>query len=233
MIIKSLPQFYQSQKWRDFRRAIIAQRMNREDGVVYSEYSGQPINNDYDIVLHHIKPLTLENVNDYTVALNPDNIQIVTPQEHNEIHARFGYNTERKVYYVYGAPLSGKTRFVQSAKGNSDIIVDFDSIWEALTGERYYKPNALKQNAFELRRALYDQIKTRYPRQGWERAWVIEGGARRADRERRMQELGAEPIFIQATEAECLARLEADPERRKVKDKWRQYIKDWFRDYEE
>lgn len=228
-MFESLNQFYTSQTWVKFRKALIAERTNPSDGILYSEYSGKPIANGYDIILHHKKPLTMNNVNDFSISLNPENIMIVTHAEHNEIHARFGYCAERKVYYVYGAPCSGKTSFVYRVKGNSDLILDMDSIWECLTGDRYSKPNALKQNAFAIRNAIYDMIKTRYPRQGWERAYVIETGARKAQREERIKTLGAEPIFIEATKEECLARLEQDTKR--DKEKWKEYIDEWFNDY--
>lgn len=231
-MFNTIADFYTSSAWRKFRAALIAERTNKEDGILYSEYSGKPITNLYDVVLHHKKPLTMQNVNDYSVSLNPENITICTHREHNEIHSRFGYCTERKVYYVYGAPLSGKTYFVQNSKGNSDIVIDMDNIWQCITGgERYFKPKALKQNAFALRKALLDMVKTRFPRQGWERAWVIEGGARKAERESRIKELGAEPIYIEATKEECLERLAKDKDRKAFAEEWRQYICDWFAEY--
>jgi len=232
MMFKRLADFYQSQLWRDFRKSLIAERTNKVDGVLYSEYSGKAIANGYDIVLHHKIPLTLQNVNDFSISLNPDNIMIVTHTEHNEIHARFGYCTERKVYYVYGCPCSGKNTFVNSVKGNSDIVVDIDNIWQCVTGgERYFKPQALSQNVFAIRTAMLDMIKTRYPRTGWERAWIIEGGARKAERERRIKELGAEPIFIDCTKEEALQRLASDTERQQYSKEWEQYIIKWFEEY--
>ena len=129
----SLPHFYNSDIWRTFRLQLIHERTN-ENGDLLSEYSGKPIVKAYDIVLHHKTPLTMANVNDFNISLNADNIMIVTQKEHNEIHARFGYVAQRKVYYVYGAPCSGKTTFVNSVKGNSDLIVDMDNIWQCITG---------------------------------------------------------------------------------------------------
>lgn len=227
--------FYTSARWREFRMSVIESRRNKEDGLVYSDHSKKPIEDENDIIAHHKKPLTLQNVNDFSVSLNPENIMLVTPQEHNEIHARFGYCTERKVYYVYGAPCSGKTSYVNRAKGNSDIVIDMDNIWECLTGgDRYEKPNALKNNVFAVRGCLLDMIKTRYPRNGgWERAWIIEGGARKVERESRISSLGAEPIFIKATKEECLKRLDKDKARKKHKDAWVGYIEKWFEEYQE
>lgn len=227
----SLSQFYNSDEWRKFRQSLIAERINPADGILYDEYNGKPIVKAYDIVLHHKIPLTMQNVNDYSISLNPDNIMIVSQRSHNEIHKRFGYCTERKVYYVYGSPCSGKTTFVNSIKGNSDIVVDMDNIWQCITGgERYEKPNALKTNAFIVRDALYDSIKTRTGK--WERAFIITGGAIKSERERQISVFGAEPIFIDTDKETCLQRLASDTSRTIAqKSEWQKYIIKWWEDY--
>ena len=228
----TLSEFYTSDLWRKFRKNLILERINKSDGLIYDEFSGKPILNTYDIVLHHIQPLTMQNVNDFTISLNPDNIMIVTHKSHNEIHKRFGYCTQRKVYYVYGAPCSGKNTFVNESKGNSDILVDIDNVWECITGgERYYKPQALKTNAFIMRDCMLDMVKTRAGK--WERAWIIEGGARKAERERRIKSLGAEPIFIDTDKETCLNRLANDEKRIKYVDEWTTYIEQYFNEYQE
>ena len=113
---QTLSQFYNSTEWREFRKRIIAERVNPADGVLYCQHSGKALINNYDIVLHHITPLTPANVNDYAVSLNPENILIVSQAAHNAIHSRFGYTTQRKVYFFYGAPCSGKNTFVKETK---------------------------------------------------------------------------------------------------------------------
>lgn len=227
----SLPQFYTSELWRNFRKALILERTSA-DGVLYCEHSGKPLVQTYDIVAHHKIPLTMANVNDMNISLNPDNVMIVSQSAHNEIHGRFGYLAERKVYYVFGAPCAGKTTFVRDVKGNSDIVLDMDSIWECITGERYAKPNALKTNAFMIRDAMTDMIRTRAGR--WEKAFVIEGGARKAERERKIALLGAEPIYIDTDKKTCLCRLASCEDRTEAqKVEWTKYIEQWFEDYEE
>ena len=228
----SLPQFYNSDDWRKFRAGLIQSRVNPDDGVLYDEHTGRPLLKPYDIVLHHIKPLTMENVNDFSVSLNPENILIVSQRSHNEIHARFGYCAERKVYFVYGAPCSGKTTFVRQIEGNSDLVVDMDSIWECITGSRYDKPAALRAVAFGLRDSLIDMVKTRAGK--WERAFVIAGGAVKSERERQIYSLGAEPIFLAEAQATCLRRLASDQNRTPAqKEEWAKYINRWFEDYTE
>lgn len=226
----SLQQFYNSQEWRQLRQMLIAERVNPDDGILYCQHSGKPLLNSFDIVAHHIKPLTMQNVNDYSISLNPDNILLVSQQAHNEIHARFGYCTQRKVYIIHGAPCSGKTSFVDSIKGNSDLIVDIDNLWEAVTGRRYYKPAALKAAVFAMRDALLETVKTRAGK--WERCFIIEGLPYKAERERRSVVYGAELIHIDTDEQTCLQRLQADDSRREYAAEWRQYIADYFNRYQ-
>lgn len=209
---------------------LIAERTNKDDGVLYCQHSGKPLVNSFDIVAHHIQPLTLQNVNDHAISLNPANILLVSQKSHNEIHARFGYGAQRKVYIVHGAPCSGKSSFVNSIKGNSDLIVDIDNIWEAVTGKRYYKPAALKANVFAMRDALLETVKTRAG--NWERCFIIEGLPFKAERERRTTLFGAELIYIDTDKETCLQRLQADESRREYADEWRKYIDDYFIRYQ-
>ena len=226
---RTLHDFYVSKEWRTFREMLIHQR-TKPDGVLYDELNGQPLIKAYDIIAHHKQQLTVQNVNDYSISLNPDNIMLVSMRSHNEIHKRFGYAQGRKVYYVYGAPCSGKSSYVESVKGNSDIIADIDLIWAAITGgQRYVKPDALKVNAFQLYSAVLDQIKTRAGK--WERAYIITGGAHKGQRERQLAELGAEPIFIDTPKEVCLQRLNGDTQRDVTQ--WAGYIDEWFSVYQE
>ena len=173
----------------------------------------------------------MQNVNDASISLNPENIMLVSHRSHNEIHARYGFTTQKKVYYVYGAPCSGKSSFVANSKGNSDLVVDIDLIWQAVTGgELYFKPDALKTIVFQLRDSLLEMVKTRAGK--WERAWIIEGGAVKSNRMRRIEALGAEAIFIPTDKETCLQRLASDDKRTLVRDEWTSYIDQWFEQYQ-
>ena len=227
----SLAQFYTSDEWRGLRAALISERMNPRDGILYCEECGEPILNLYECIGHHKQELTMQNVNDYSISLNPENIALVHMKCHNAIHARFGYTALKKVYYVWGAPCSGKSTFVRENKGNSDLVVDIDLLWQAVTGGALYdKPDALKTPVFALRDSLLDVVKTRAGK--WERAWIIEGGARKGDRERRIAALGAEDIFINTDKETCYMRLASDERRVCVRDQWHKYISDWFSTYQ-
>lgn len=231
-MFRTLAEFYTSKEWRAFRQQLIHERTNKADGILYDEYSGKPLLKKFDIIAHHKQQLTLQNVNDFSISLNPENIMLVSMASHNEIHKRFGYAQGRKVYLVYGAPCSGKSSWVNSVKGNSDLIIDIDLVWQAITGGRkYFKPDALKACAFQIHASLLDMAKTRQGK--WERAYIITGGAHKGQRERQLQELGAEPIFIDTDKETCLQRLQSDTERAEIRDQWAEYIADWFKAYQE
>ena len=234
MRFESLPQFYTSSEWRKFRQVVIAERINPSDGVLYDEYSGKPILRSYEIILHHKTELTIQNVNDPSISLNPDNIMIVTPKSHNEIHNRFGGRIktwQRKVYYVYGAPCSGKSTFVRENMQKGDLVLDIDRLWSALSGQpEYIKPNEIKAVVFNARNAILDSIKTRAG--NWQQAFVIEGGALIGDRMRRIETLGAECIFIDTPREACIERLIRDDSRAEVQGQWIDYINTWFDSYQ-
>lgn len=224
-----LETFYQSKEWLAFRKQLIEDRTH-EDGFIYDEITKQPIVRAYDLILHHKEELTDENVNDYNVSLNPDNILIVSHKTHNRIHERFGTPTRQQVYIVFGAPLSGKTSWVRENKGAGDLVLDIDSIWECIgAGERYIKPNSLKEDVFAVRDCLLDCV--RYRRGKWHNAYVIGGYALSSDRERITRELAAREIFIDTPKEVCFERLEMDEARRTL-PQYKEFIEEWFRLYE-
>ncbi len=219
--------FYRSTEWRKLLDTLKAERLDN-NGNIICEYCGKPIVRAYDCIGHHKEELTEENVNDYSVALNPDNIALVHHKCHNYIHNKFGHK-QREVFIVYGAPLAGKSSWVAEAKTDSDLVIDMDNIWQCITGgERYSKPPKLNAVAFSIRNTLIEAVKYRQGK--WDNAFVIGGYPLQAERERLARELGAREVLIEATEEECLARLEADTSGRD-KDKWRGYIAEWFTRY--
>ena len=229
MYFNTMSDFYRSKAWEDFRKVIIAER-TQMDGFVYCEHCGKPIVKAYDVILHHMEHLTLDNVNDANIAFNPDNIQIVHFRCHNEIHNRFGKWT-RHIYLVYGSPLSGKSTYVQERAGLHDLVIDLDKIRACITNNpMYIRSGRLDDNVFGVRDFLYEQIKTR--RGKWVNAFVIGGFPYKGERERLCLELGAESIYIPCTEDEALARLQVCEDGRDKKE-WSKYISTWFSRYQE
>lgn len=192
----NLAKFYTSTEWRRLRLQLMNERLNKYGEIICAE-CGKPIVRASECIGHHKIELTLQNVNDYNVSLNPANIDLVHLACHNVIHNRFGgriKDYQRKVYYVWGAPCSGKSTFVKDNMQRGDLILDIDKLWSALSGQpEYIKPNEIKAVVFNARNAIFESIKMRAGK--WQQAFIIEGGALVGDRMRRIDALGAESII--------------------------------------
>jgi len=225
----NLDTFYQSKEWLAFRKQVIEDR-TAPDGFIYDEVTKRPIVRAYDLILHHIVELTEDNVNNLNVSLNPENILVVSHATHNRIHDNFATIKRQQVYLVYGAPLSGKTTWVHENKNPGDLVIDIDSIWECISGgNRYNKPNSLKENAFAVRNCLLDCVK--YRRGKWRNAYIIGGYALSSERERIRAELAAREVYIDTPKDVCMERLELDEVRRGIPE-YKYYIDEWFRLHE-
>lgn len=219
----TLKNFYKSDEWRNLLDILKDERS--VEGVLYCEHCGKPIVKAYDCIGHHKIELTEQNVNDYSVSLNPDNVMLVHHRCHNMIHERFGYVKPKQVYLVYGPPCSGKTTWVRENAGKEDLILDIDSIWQMISvNDRYVKPGRLKTNVFSVRDCILNMIKMRAG--NWKNAYIIGGYPLAMDRQRLEQSTGCKQIFIDETKETCLARAEACG-----RVGWDRFIEDWFRDY--
>ena len=222
---RSIPEFYGSKEWQLARLEAIMRATN-ERGEVIDEYTGKAIIGKRQIHVHHKIELTPYNINDYNISLNQENLMVVSRQSHNEIHERFGYK-QKKVYFIIGSACSGKTSFVKEAAGRNDIILDIDSIWEAVSNNgRYNKPNSIKSIVFALRDTMLEQIAMR----NFEgNAYVLSTESRALPRERLIQRINAdEVIYIQSTREECIERLYNDPDRQPYIKEHEGYINKFF-----
>ena len=220
----TLESFYKSREWRKLLQVVRAERIG-DEGVNVCEYCGKPIVKQYDCIGHHKEPLTEENVNDYNVSLNPDNIELVHHACHNAIHNKLGYQ-KREVYLVYGSPLAGKTTYVETVRTPGDLIVDIDSIWECVSGcERFTKPARLNAVVFKIRDELLQAVKYRLGK--WNNAYIIGGYPLKSERERLLDEMGAREVYVETSRDVAMQRLDADSQR--DKNEWKKYIDEWWR----
>ena len=217
----TLDTFYRSKKWETLVAQLRLDRVN-DQGQIICEYCGKPITKKYDCIGHHKTELTDENVNDYQISLNPDNVILIHFKCHNMIHHRFDGRTQnafQNVYLVYGSPCSGKSTWVREVADEDDLILDIDSIWDAVSiGGKYNKRNKLKANVFGIRDCIIDQIRTR--KGLWKDAYIIGGYPLRTDRDRLCDMLRAKPIYIDTPKEECITRAKDE--------RWIDYINEWF-----
>lgn len=227
----TLDNFYQSKEWRNLLAQLKNERLN-DNGEIICQYCGKPVVKSFDIIGHHKVELTDENVNDFEISLNPDNIIFLHHKCHNVVHNKFGYK-QRKIYLVYGSPLSGKSSYILKVLEEGDLVIDMDNIWESISGlPRYKKPNRLKGVAFKVRDCLLDCVKYRNGK--FKNVYIVGGYPLSSERARLCKELGAEEIYIEATKEECLQRLEQLPEtdgRSKQKEEWASFIEKWFDEF--
>lgn len=217
--------FYRSDEWERLIQILKTERVDA-NGQIICEHCGKPIVKAYDCIAHHKDPLTEENVNDFSISLNPANIQFVHHKCHNDIHGRFFGNT-RDVFLVYGAPLSGKSTFVRENMSEGDLVVDIDNIWECVSGlPKGIKPKKLNAVVFQIRDTLLDDVKYRLGK--WRTAYVVGGYPLKAERERLCKELGAKEVFIDTPREECIDRISAGLEER---IRLTSFIDEWWERY--
>lgn len=184
---------------------------------------------------HHKVELTLDNIDDVNVTLNPDNIEVLCHDCHNAAHKRFGYAVGAKhVYLVYGSPCAGKTTYVNSVATRNDLIVDLDKIHRAICiCGLYDKPDATKRVAFNVRDYLLDEVRTATPRRKWQDAYIIGTYPDRIDRDVFVQDYGAELVHIDTSKEECIKRAYQDIERTSIRDAVIGWIKAYWERYRE
>lgn len=221
-----LSDFYKSPEWISLRKQLMIERSSSSRGLA-CEICHEPILRDIECIGHHIQELTPQNVNDVQVSLNPMNILLVHHRCHNAIHERFGQSLMQRIYIVYGPPLSGKTSFVRNSKGRKDLVLDLDELYQAITLlPAYDKPTELRMNVFRIQDELLDQMKIRMGK--WQIAWIIGGYPLQSERQRLATSLGAELIYVEVSEEECLRRLLEDMDKLPFQMEWQKYIHDWF-----
>lgn len=188
-----------------------------------------------DLRPHHKIELTLDNIDDVSVTLNPDNIEVLCHDCHNAAHARFGNAIGAKhVYLVYGSPCAGKSTYVHAVATRNDIVVDLDRIHAAIcVCGQYDKPDATKRAAFAIRDYLYEEIRTATPRRKWQDAYIVGTFPDRIDRDNFVREYAAELVHISTPKEECIKRAHEDVKRAAVRDAVIGWIENYWQRYSE
>lgn len=213
--------FYNSARWRKFRVSFLASH----DPVC--AVCKKIITDPLDCELDHIVELTPENVLNPDITLNPDNVQILCHSCHDKKHNRFGHKAEQGIFLVYGPPLSGKSEYVKNNMQRGDLVIDIDRLYSAMSmTPEYDKPSELLSNVLEVRGMLIDNVKTRYGK--WRSAWIVGTYPDKYQREKVAEDTGAEIIYCEATQDECMQRLCVNDALRCRKDEFEKYIYRWF-----
>lgn len=129
-----------------------------------------------------------------------------------------------KVYVVHGAPMSGKTTYVQNRKGPNDIIFDFDLIMAALSGLDVHEHNEnLVGYVLDIRDLIISRLKSE---KNIDNAWIIT--TRVTDKLRQsLIGLNAEYIEMKIDIQTAKKRLHENPGGRDIQE-WEQAINKYF-----
>lgn len=115
--------------------------------------------------------------------------------------------TTAQVTLVCGPPCSGKTTWVRDRAQPGDLVVDWDTLAQALGSPHPWDhPTALTPFIAEARDAVTARLSRSH---NAERAWIIATAPRDADR-RRLAPDGAHVVVLATEEAECVRRARQD-----------------------
>lgn len=132
------------------------------------------------------------------------------------------------IYLIYGPPGSGKTSYVLEHIGPTDIMIDFDRIYAAISGKPEYTDiDNLFNRVLGVREYLETSI---FDFPDVPNTWVIRGAALSEEREK-WAGLGAREKLMLASKNECIRRISKDPRRRGNQREWVQAVNKWFADY--
>ena len=227
-------QFYGSTQWKKARSLYLGSQFN------VCEDCGKAAS-----IVHHIKPITPNNINDPNITLNQNNFKALCEDCHTLIHSNNvkqngitfdnsgNITKEANVFLVCGSPASGKSFYVKNRKTKHDIVIDLDYVCAALLGELdniYADHEPVLSVALEVKALLYEIITVR--RGKWRKAYVITSIASIAEQKAVARELNAEIVMVDTSLEDCLKRLRADRRRAKILGLHEELIYKWHREYE-
>ena len=130
-------------------------------------------------------------------------------------------------FIVYGPPAGGKTTFVRERIGENDLVVDVDSLNQAITWrEPHHRLDSAKDFIFAMRALLLGLIE----RDGFggDNVWIISSAPRKAQRAELVERIGGELVAVIPDKETCHERARADGR----PPAWHKFIDEWFERYE-
>ena len=115
------------------------------------------------------------------------------------------------VYLVYGAPCSGKSRYISEHMERGDIVCDVDSIYAAISGQDPHDADLhVHEIALKLKDELLDTIRDRNG--NWGDAYVTSIANTREKLQKHMARVNAdECIFVDTPYEDCMSRAAERP----------------------
>lgn len=132
-----------------------------------------------------------------------------------------------KIKIVFGSPCSGKTTYCKENLKENDIVYDYDELSNALTyGKEHEIERTVTHNIIDFRMQILNRIKTD---DKVDTLYFITSNNPNEVIER-IGDVEYEIIDMKTTFDECLKNLDKD-EKRKDKEKWKERIENWFKEF--
>ena len=132
---------------------------------------------------------------------------------------------DNKIYLVLGSSCSGKSTYVRSNADSNDIVFDFDTIHQAITiNKSHIHLNHIKDYVFEIRRTIYNKLKEDKNIT----AWIINSTPYRENRQKIVDELGAEIIYLKRSKDSCI-----EIAKNERPEEWVEYIENYHKNFED
>ena len=137
---------------------------------------------------------------------------------------------EYMTYLICGPPGAGKTTYALKHMSPGDVIIDFDMLHTAISGQPLHHNEAsLNTLISDLRETLianidvYTEIRN---------TWVTLCAPKKSTRDFWRGHFDAKVILLKERISTCLARLAKDPTRHDW-EKWRPDVERWWREFRE
>jgi len=132
---------------------------------------------------------------------------------------------QNKIYLVLGSSCSGKSTYVRSNASSDDLIFDFDTIHQAISINRsHIHLKHIKDYVFEIRKAIYAKLQEDKNI----RAWIINSTPYKENRQKIVDELGAEIIYLKRSKESCL-----EIAKNERPEEWLEYIENYHKNFED
>ena len=135
------------------------------------------------------------------------------------------------VHLIFGPPAAGKTTYVETHKDPGDIVIDLDQM-KAQVGGKFWDTDPLVfHKAMQARNGALHAL--RHKQHG--KAYVIVTGPTQQARDAWKAALGpkATQTVLDTPEDTCIARIEAEPERKDAKQRQIQAVRQWHKAWRE
>lgn len=202
------------------RRADVVRAWVAQNGLLCPGYE-RPPHPAGDLTADHVVPEALGGAPDGPLRVLCRSCNSARGASMSELRA-----PGLEVVLVAGPACSGKTRFVREHADPEDLVLDFDSLAEAMSLAGRYEhvsshvPLVAEARDSVLDRLLLGGLQVR-------RCWVISTAPKRQTRRHYRDRYGARVVVLVPSEETCLLRA-----MRERPAGWQRYVREWFDTYE-